>query len=396
MKLDNNSQVNSIFFDKKITPPVVTSTINGCETQHIDEVPCCSAGEVYFRSLLQKSFSGQDVINLLTKNGYEFSQGAYVKDFSAEQRLQVINTLYPNIDQNTLKGKEFIGYVLSNPVLYEEFLKYAFRTEEVCKDKLEPINVGQLTDFANLGNGKVGEFLKNDFEYTLFISKLLMSNNLFDRFMIQAKKQPGVLTSLLQILENKPSADEIKALNKYKSISAFSINSVLRGKSVDAKIQAETDEVVKLMDRYINKCKLQTPMKLIRSDHMGILYTLIDKDKHFLIGELCNALEKNNVSEINKICSKFNEFKPELLNKGYISTSLDFDMGRDIRWELNLKPGVKGIYVDLMNLLSKDTAQENEILLQRDTKFSVTNFKYDSEHKQLVIEADVYSESDGV
>ena len=100
------------------------------------------------------------------------------------------------------------------------------------------------------------------------------------------------------------------------------------------------------------------------------------------------------MSVSDEVCSKIKSTTPELLNKGYISTSIDIDLNRDIRWNLNVKSGVKGVYVDLMNLLSKSTASENEIMLQRDTKFKVTDFKYDPKNKQIVIDADVYNAKD--
>ena len=394
MKIDNNSQIKNISISNKDFPAFTAQSNNSFELKNIDEVPTCSANEIYFKSLLHKNFSSSDVLKLLKDNGYVEKNGVYHREFSEEDRMNAIFALYPEIAKNYENDKDNVDKLINNQILFENYLTLAATTVDVCKLDLEQSDIKNLSDFANLANGKVGVFLKNDFKYTMFIFKLMLHNNIFDRFMSQAKKQPALLNSLLQILENKPSLEEFKSLNNYKSLSAFSINSALRKASNDDSSSNEFSPVINLIDTYMNKSELKTPMELIRGDNFGILYSLLKNENQYLLDELRAALNRENLQEIDKVCSKIKSTTPELLNKGYISTSIDIDLNRDIRWNLNVKSGVKGVYVDLMNLLSKSTASENEIMLQRDTKFKVTDFKYDPQNKQIVIDADVYNAKD--
>ena len=328
---------------------------NTCDTKNISEVPVNTSNEVYFKGLLHKSFSGQDIINLLTNNGYCKKEDVYTRKLSNEQRLNMIFTLYQEVGKNYYNDKEYIDNLLSTPYLYDEYFKFASTTEEAYNSDISIQDIKKLTDFANLANGKIGEFLKKDFDYTLFIFNLMKHNNLFDRFMFQSEKQPAVLESVLKLLENKPSVDEIKSLNNYKSLSAFSINAYLRGSSVDEKFSQDSRTIIKVVDEYLNKFESKTPLKLIRGDHSYILQSLQMKDSNILLICLFDAMRKQDIEEINKICSMIKESKPQLINKGYISTSLDRDLDRDIRWNLTVKPEVKSVYVDLRNLLSQDT-----------------------------------------
>ena len=216
MKINNCLNINNISStNKNISSQDNALKRPSCE-KNITELPISSPNEIYFKGRLQKQFSTQDIINILKKNGYTEEKGSLSKKLDEQERLNLIFTFYPNMKANYEKDKENINYLINNEDLYTEFLKFAYNAETACNTELEPIDIKTLTDFANLKNSKIGEYLKNDFDYTIFIFKLMKSNGILDRVFELSKQEPTVLSALHQVLQNKPSLEEMQTVNTYK------------------------------------------------------------------------------------------------------------------------------------------------------------------------------------
>ena len=353
-----------------------------------------SSNVVYFKGILSQPYKILDILKLLEANGYKRVQNGYAKNITEQQEKLILFKLYPNAKEGyeqDVTFREFLEKAMSDEDLYKQFFKIAYTTSSVCKEVLSLSDISDLNEFSNLSNGEVGKCLTENFDYTLFIFKLMKHNDIYERFMAQVKEQPVLLDSLLQLLKNQPDVETIGFLNNYKTLSAFVINSSLNKLASDNsyEVDSETIENINAIDKYIDNFKIKRPLKVLRSDHPSIMLSLTNQDAKKLFDKLFQALGAKDDKLLDELCEKIKAQNFELKINGYLSTSLDYNMGRNILWNLTVQPDVKMLPLDLVNILTKETADENEFLVQRNTRLQIRDIKH-NDNDQLVIDADVY------
>lgn len=353
-------------------PKINKAATKPCSVPVLPAVPAALA----IASFANRGISDKDIEKkLLNLNYKKDEQGNLVKNFTKDDEI----------------------------ILSKKYGKYAQDYKTLLQNPVTTSDIKSFKTFIDIDK-KTGEKLyKNNFENFFTIFCILKNNN--NLSSIKAKG-PEMMKIISNVAENdKINKDSLESLIIYKTDVYDGI-----GQSIQSALNAECDlnetiqNHIDNITSVIDKCDLPENLSLYRVERPRTNLRTAKQhgtDSVNLSQMVVNAAKSGDKNEIDKVKEFILDNEITVTNPRFMSTSLNDNInetfnlfgkstvkGTRILWRLKTEPQTKGIFIEAVNITGKD-ANQNEILLQKNSKMTITNVDYDEENRMWIFDAKV-------
>ncbi len=237
------------------------------------------------------------------------------------------------------------------------------------------VKMEDIIEVANVGGGKyLPYWTENPDELILLASRIkspmsFQEGLLETNFLDKARKNPEIWDMAMDVFINPPSLEKTTDLLSYKGSRFAEINKSL----ISGDISEGTKKFIDSIFDTIQTREIKHPITVFRGEGPEILNSVMtDGGKVDLMKILSDAQKEGKLDTVIQDIIKSN---PEVTQKAFMSTSLsDRFLYKTINWELEVKPGTKGIFME--TLPTADTGRELEVLLQKDSKIKIKDIEF--------------------
>lgn len=318
----------------------------------------------------KKDITVEDIEQKLIERKYKkSSDGSLFKKVSPKEKAQ--------IEEKYGSFADVYRYTLMKPVTKEDLKEFK--------------------DFLDIDK-KSGQKMFNENFDQLYISySILKRSGAYKNFVETSKKDKKYFELFSNIINANLDENAMKVFTSYKTDSTSSMNFELREKSQNRKhkipegIQKKLDAI----SSYIDTQKISKPIKLYRGEGFQVLNGIkmkngktLDLGKMMLEASLINDRKK-----INKIKELVADNEITTIQSGFLSTTMNKNVSdkfaRDqVVWEFETEPDTKGIFIEGLNMFGI-YADEEEVLLQKNSKITLTDIDFNSDNGVWYIKAKV-------
>lgn len=275
----------------------------------------------------------------------------------------------------------------------------ATNAAKYMKAFLKPVTKEERLDFKKfleLNDGCGLKEINKNFDEIFATFRVLVQNSFgrLNEFFESAKKYGGLTESILNIAKNPAKECEIKSFNEYKSAKFYAINNALRGNPIfnAGKTKMHIDNI----RNYINTQTINSPLKVYRGEGFEVLEKVKLKDGSSvnLAKMMIKARESGDINKINKVKEFILDNEITATQKSFMSASTEkenahfFSKGKNIMWELDVKPKTKAVFVEGINP-SGNFSNEREFLFQNGSNLKILNAELDPQSKIWYLKGEV-------
>lgn len=328
------------------------------------------AREKYLQAIAPKvqSLSTVQVQNLVAKNGFTLdSYGSYSK----------------KLDQAT-KDK-----------MFQQYGSYASTLISKIETPLNSNDLECLKLMLNVGNGKYISMWQKDMNALVQLYQNIKESGVFTNL---SQMPPAKWDAIFNIAKAQPiTAAQLDAIIDYKGCGYMSINGALTNKKkMGVKLSNSMQSAVDDIQSYINTQVLKEPITVYRGEGPEVLESVKLANGKTLaqaMEDAKSAYLKSNPKDETLIKNLIND----VLNNNYVATQERFmstsllkghGFSGTINWELNVPKGSKGVFLEGINVHGS-CQTECELLLQKDSKITITDIDYDYSSDQWKLKGSV-------
>ncbi len=308
-----------------------------------------------------KILSEVQVQNLLAKNGFvQNSHGFWQK----------------TLDQAT-KDK-----------LYNQYGSYSSTIIHKIEASLSIEDIKKLQTIMNAGNGQFINVWQNDMNNLILLYRNIKNTNIFSYLKDMGT---GEWETLVNIAKNPISEDTLESIKVYKGSGYSKINKALENMHKKGiPYPADTADDIKKIQAYINTQVIHSPITIKRNEGYGVLHSVTLPNGKHLDEAMQEALAHFNATKGDR--TKINEVRKMVLGQISVAHQEHFMSASiagpapfesyPVHWTFNVEQGSKGVLLEGVNP-SGAHQNETEILLQKDSKITITAIDYKNGKWQL-------------
>lgn len=365
-KMMNKSLDNAISSAKSATElqdikQALTYVNNPKTKQHLLDNIAIKEKAIAASAPAPKILSEVQVQNLLAKNGFvQNSHGFWQK----------------TLDQVT-KDK-----------LYKQYGSYSSTIIHKIEASLSIEDIKKLQTIMNAGNGQFINVWQNDMNNLILLYRNIKNTNIFSYLNDMGT---GEWETLVNIAKNPISEDTLISIREYKGIGYTKINKALEDMHKNGiPYPADTADDIKKIQAYINTQVIHSQIKIKRNEGYEVLHSVTLPNGKHLDEAMQEALAHFNATKGDR--TKINEVRKMVLGQvsvahqehfmsATIAGPAPFDSS-PVHWDFKVEQGSKGVLLEGVNP-SGAHQNETEILLQKDSKITITAIDYKNGKWQL-------------
>lgn len=365
-KMMNKSLDNAISSAKSATElqdikQALTYVNNPKTKQHLLDNIAIKEKAIAASAPAPKILSEVQVQNLLAKNGFvQNSHGFWQK----------------TLDQVT-KDK-----------LYKQYGSYSSTIIHKIEASLSIEDIKKLQTIMNAGNGQFINVWQNDMNNLILLYRNIENTNIFSYLNDMGT---GEWETLVNIAKNPISEDTLSSIQIYKGSGYSSINHALENMHKKGiPYPADTADDIKKIQAYINTQVIHSQIKIKRNEGYEVLHSVTLPNGKHLDEAMQEALAHFNATKGDR--TKINEVRKMVLGQvsvahqehfmsATIAGPAPFDSS-PVHWDFKVEQGSKGVLLEGVNP-SGAHQNETEILLQKDSKITITAIDYKNGKWQL-------------
>lgn len=319
------------------------------------------------------------------------------KDIFCNQKIKnIVNTINETETMEVLKNsgfKECSGYGdYPDGIMYKLLSeKERINIKKTCSEpmafliksmKERPLSlsdISKIKELLNLSNGKYIPLFKENVDDFVYFYKTIQDSGYLHKY--GKTLMPLHLDLLTNVVKSKCSLEAQEALNMYKGSSSVKINEALttprwKKRYLDSNVKSMIDN----MSSYIETQVIKEPTKVYRSEGYEVLKSIKCLKGNRLHATLAEASKRANNGDfelVNRVINEVKNHKFNIIQKRFMSTSMieDVNINNNIKWELEVPAGSKGVALDAINV-SGLAVGEHELLLQKGSQINITDIDY--------------------
>lgn len=240
----------------------------------------------------------------------------------------------------------------------------------------------------NAGNGQFINVWQNDMNNLILLYRNIKNTNIFSYLNDMGT---GEWETLVNIAKNPISEDTLISIREYKGIGYTKINKALEDMHKNGiPYPADTADDIKKIQAYINTQVIHSQIKIKRNEGYEVLHSVTLPNGKHLDEAMQEALAHFNATKGDR--TKINEVRKMVLGQvsvahqehfmsATIAGPAPFDSS-PVHWDFKVEQGSKGVLLEGVNP-SGAHQNETEILLQKDSKITITAIDYKNGKWQL-------------
>lgn len=308
-----------------------------------------------------KFLSEVQVQNLLAKNGFvQNSHGFWQK----------------TLDQAT-KDK-----------LYNQYGSYGSEIIHKIEATLSIEDIKKLQTIMNAGNGQFINVWQNDMNNLILLYRNIKNTNIFSYLNDMGT---GEWETLVNIAKNPISEDTLYSIQIYKGSGYSSINHALENMHKKGiPYPANVADDIQKIQAYLNTQVIHSQITIKRNEGYEVLHSVTLPNGKHLDDAMQEAVAHFNATKGDR--TKINEVRKMVLGQisvahqehfmsATIAGPAPFDSS-PVHWDFKVEQGSKGVLLEGVNP-SGAHQKETEILLQKDSKITITAIDYKNGKWQL-------------
>ena len=365
-KMMNKSLDNAISSAKSATElqdikQALTYVNNPKTKQHLLDNIAIKEKAIAASAPTPKFLSEVQVQNLLAKNGFvQNSHGFWQK----------------TLDQVT-KDK-----------LYKQYGSYSSTIIHKIEASLSIEDIKKLQTIMNAGNGQFINVWQNDMNNLILLYRNIKNTNIFSYLNDMGT---GEWETLVNIAKNPISEDTLYSIQIYKGSGYSSINHALENMHKKGiPYPANVADDIQKIQAYLNTQVIHSQITIKRNEGYEVLHSVTLPNGKHLDDAMQEAVAHFNATKGDR--TKINEVRKMVLGQisvahqehfmsATIAGPAPFDSS-PVHWDFKVEQGSKGVLLEGVNP-SGAHQNETEILLQKDSKITITAIDYKNGKWQL-------------
>lgn len=307
-----------------------------------------------------KFLSEVQVQNLLAKNGFVQNSGYWQK----------------TLDQAT-KDK-----------LYNQYGSYSSKIIHKIEATLSIEDIKKLQTIMNAGNGQFINVWQNDMNNLILLYRNIENTNIFSYLNDMGT---GEWETLVNIAKNPISEDTLSSIQIYKGSGYSSINHALENMHKKGiPYPANVADDIKKIQAYLNTQVIHSQITIKRNEGYEVLHSVTLPNGKHLDDAMQEAVAHFNATKGDR--TKINEVRKMVLGQISVAHQEHFMSATiagpapfassPVHWDFKVEQGSKGVLLEGVNP-SGAHQNETEILLQKDSKITITAIDYKNGKWQL-------------
>lgn len=330
---------------------------------------------------VKKEFSTEDIENKLLN-----------LDYKKDEKGNLIKQITPDYEKT----------------LQERYGNQAENYKELFRQPVRPMDLKLFKVFMNIDKNISEKLYNNNFE-KFFTTFCILKNN-HNLLEVKMKGSQG-MKCVEKVIENsKINKESLESLAIYKNDVYDGLGQDIQHSLAertrdenfvtDKTVQKHIDNIASaisesVLPENLSLYRVERPKTNLRTAKIK------DADIVNLSQMVVKATKSGDINEINKVKEFILDNEITVTNPRFMSSSLKSNidktfnlfgkksvLGTKILWKLKTEPNTKGLYIEAVNISGKD-ADQNEILLQKDSKMVITNVDYDEKNKMWIFDAKV-------
>ena len=365
-KMMNKSLDNAISSAKSATElqdikQALTYVNNPKTKQHLLDNIAIKEKAIAASAPAPKILSEVQVQNLLAKNGFvQNSHGFWQK----------------TLDQVT-KDK-----------LYKQYGSYSSTIIHKIEATLSIEDIKKLQTIMNAGNGQFINVWQNDMNNLILLYRNIEDTNIFSYLNDMGT---GEWETLVNIAKNPISEDTLYSIQIYKGSGYSSINHALENMHKKGiPYPANVADDIKKIQAYLNTQVIHSQITIKRNEGYEVLHSVTLPNGKHLDDAMQEAVAHFNATKGDR--TKINEVRKMVLGQISVAHQEHFMSATiagpapfassPVHWDFKVEQGSKGVLLEGVNP-SGAHQNETEILLQKDSKITITAIDYKNGKWQL-------------
>lgn len=365
-KMMNKSLDNAISSAKSATElqdikQALTYVNNPKTKQHLLDNIAIKEKAIAASAPAPKFLSEVQVQNLLAKNGFvQNSHGFWQK----------------TLDQVT-KDK-----------LYKQYGSYSSTIIHKIEATLSIEDIKKLQTIMNAGNGQFINVWQNDMNNLILLYRNIENTNIFSYLNDMGT---GEWETLVNIAKNPISEDTLSSIQIYKGSGYSSINHALENMHKKGiPYPANVADDIKKIQAYLNTQVIHSQITIKRNEGYEVLHSVTLPNGKHLDDAMQEAVAHFNATKGDR--TKINEVRKMVLGQISVAHQEHFMSATiagpapfassPVHWDFKVEQGSKGVLLEGVNP-SGAHQNETEILLQKDSKITITAIDYKNGKWQL-------------
>lgn len=365
-KMMNKSLDNAISSAKSATElqdikQALTYVNNPKTKQHLLDNIAIKEKAIAASAPAPKILSEVQVQNLLAKNGFvQNSHGFWQK----------------TLDQAT-KDK-----------LYNQYGSYSSKIIHKIEATLSIEDIKKLQTIMNAGNGQFINVWQNDMNNLILLYRNIENTNIFSYLNDMGT---GEWETLVNIAKNPISEDTLSSIQIYKGSGYSSINHALENMHKKGiPYPANVADDIKKIQAYLNTQVIHSQITIKRNEGYEVLHSVTLPNGKHLDDAMQEAVAHFNATKGDR--TKINEVRKMVLGQISVAHQEHFMSATiagpapfassPVHWDFKVEQGSKGVLLEGVNP-SGAHQNETEILLQKDSKITITAIDYKNGKWQL-------------
>lgn len=365
-KMMNKSLDNAISSAKSATElqdikQALTYVNNPKTKQHLLDNIAIKEKAIAASAPAPKFLSEVQVQNLLAKNGFvQNSHGFWQK----------------TLDQAT-KDK-----------LYNQYGSYSSKIIHKIEATLSIEDIKKLQTIMNAGNGQFINVWQNDMNNLILLYRNIENTNIFSYLNDMGT---GEWETLVNIAKNPISEDTLSSIQIYKGSGYSSINHALENMHKKGiPYPANVADDIKKIQAYLNTQVIHSQITIKRNEGYEVLHSVTLPNGKHLDDAMQEAVAHFNATKGDR--TKINEVRKMVLGQISVAHQEHFMSATiagpapfassPVHWDFKVEQGSKGVLLEGVNP-SGAHQNETEILLQKDSKITITAIDYKNGKWQL-------------
>ena len=365
-KMMNKSLDNAISSAKSATElqdikQALTYVNNPKTKQHLLDNIAIKEKAIAASAPAPKILSEVQVQNLLAKNGFvQNSHGFWQK----------------TLDQVT-KDK-----------LYKQYGSYSSTIIHKIEATLSIEDIKKLQTIMNAGNGQFINVWQNDMNNLILLYRNIEDTNIFSYLN---DMRTGEWETLVNIAKNPISEDTLYSIQIYKGSGYSSINHALENMHKKGiPYPANVADDIKKIQAYLNTQVIHSQITIKRNEGYEVLHSVTLPNGKHLDDAMQEAVAHFNATKGDR--TKINEVRKMVLGQISVAHQEHFMSATiagpapfassPVHWDFKVEQGSKGVLLEGVNP-SGAHQNETEILLQKDSKITITAIDYKNGKWQL-------------